>query len=90
MTRARVAHPLVAVLFSCWVAVLALAACSTTTTVREVSTEAAVDPTDLAVPSSCGTCAAGVCNHGECQCTQDSDCGPNKVCGQDPTGNVCR
>jgi hypothetical protein len=36
---------------------------------------------------SCGTCATGTCKNGECQCTQDSDCGPSRVCGQDTSGN---
>jgi hypothetical protein len=154
----RVARPFLALLLSCCVAVMALAACSTTT-VHEISTEAGADPTlpsdpadpgagspgDPQVPDppackpsctgkacggdgcggscgtckssekcntnkgtcaatctpsctglacgsdgcggSCGTCATGTCKTGECQCTQDSDCGPNRVCGQDTSGN---
>jgi hypothetical protein len=157
MTPTRVAHPFLAVLVSCSVALMALAACTTTTTIRDVSAEAGADPTDPAAPAggvapgdpqlpdppactptcagrtcgsdgcggtcgscktgdtcntnkgtcaktctpscaglacgsdgcggSCGTCATGVCHGGECQCAADSDCGPNKVCGQDSSGN---
>jgi hypothetical protein len=36
---------------------------------------------------SCGSCTAGACHGGQCQCTSDADCGANKICAQDKSGN---